>query len=50
MSQFWKGVGGEGRVPSQKQVEVARYELRSFSFTVEETDGKHYLVVYRKIK
>jgi len=31
-----------------QQIEVARYELRFFSFTVERVNDKHYLVVYRK--
>jgi len=32
-----------------QQIEVARYELHFYSFTVEQVNDKHYLVVYRKV-
>jgi len=37
-------------MPKVREIEIARYELHSFSFTVEEIDGKNYLKIYRKIK
>jgi len=33
-----------------QQIEVARYDLEVFSITVEKTDGKRWLVVYRKVE
>jgi len=31
-----------------QQIEVARYDLEVFSITVQKTDNKYWLVVYRK--
>jgi len=43
-------MGGEGGMSKSRQVEVARYDLEMFSITVEKTDEKYWLVVYRKVE